>query len=115
MPQPIQPPKAMNQADTISPKKVARPESVHAKKLINKNSINRIIIWLIVILILGALGWGGYTFYKLIAYQPATSTAKIELNIDPQVKDQVGAATHHGEELSPAEGGIGRDDPFAPY
>lgn len=117
MNQPIQPiqPVQTKAPQTSSGTKVAKPESVHLKSAITKNQMSKYLTWLVVIILFAGVGFGGYYVYKLINYHPTVQNESVKLNVDSNVQNELRSTTHYGDSISPAEGGVGRADPFASY
>ena len=68
---------------------------------------------LLVLVIFGALAYGGYKIYQILNFKPEISEEKIELK-ENTARDKILKSTHYGVSVSTKEPS-GRIDPFAPY
>jgi len=81
-----------------------------------KKSLKKILWLILLILILGGLGWGGYYLFKIFTYSPPTAAPfSLKIKENQTIVNKIEGTSEFGQKISTDEPGYGRVDPFAPY
>jgi len=84
------------------------------EKKININ-FKTVLNWVIFLLVILSLGYVGYDVYKALIYQPTSKVNEIKIIEDQSVIRRIDGSVEQGKTVSPSESGYGRGDPFAKY
>jgi hypothetical protein len=83
---------------------------------IKKGSLKSLLYFIVALLILGGLGWGGYYIYKVYTYKPPSpSPFSLKIKENQSIVNKIESTQDFGQKISTDEPGYGRSDPFAPY
>lgn len=80
-----------------------------------KINFHAILNWVIVLVILVILGYIGFLIYGAYRYQPTSNVEEIKLTDDETVISRINSSIEPGNDVSTSESGYGRSDPFEKY